>query len=317
MQEPFPSESDIKEGISLICAVKNRNENLNKALGTWIKNPDINEIVIVDWDSDEPIGEVVEKYQDGRITLAHVPNQPKWVLTWAYNLAARLTSYSKILKLDADILLSNDFFKKCELTPASFLAGNWRNMKSEDEKHISGQMFLYRDDFFSINGFDERITTYGYDEEDLYDRLEMGIEKILKERKNFLRYRWTSRIRLRKVLPPALREKYAKFFLKCQQEKQIKRKNKHKYERKDIPMTCLKHLTHSNDTRVAYQDVDPNKLIEEAKLNRFKVTEPWNKQYEMKQFEISKLDENTLLCRMKDSTSTSLHYLDQKQTVAV
>ena len=306
MQITFPSEFEVKEGVSLICAVKNRNESLSQALNTWIKRSEIDEIIIVDWDSDEPVKDIVEEYQDGRIKIAHVPNQPKWILSWAYNLAARLTSHSKILKLDADIFLSDDFFEKCELESGSFFAGNWRIAQSEDDEHLSGQMFLHRSNFFSVNGFDERITTYGYDEEDLYDRLEMGIDKIAMERKKWKQLKWTSRIRLRKMLPPVLREKYAKLFINYQQSKLLNRKTKSKMKRKDIPLECLSHIAHSNDMRVAHQDVNPDKLIDEAKLNRCKVTIPWSDAFTMKEFEISAQDGNVMLCKMKDYSTLNV-----------
>jgi len=305
MQFSFPSEHEIKEGVSLICAVKNRNENLDKALGTWIKHPEVDEIIIVDWDSDEPIEDVAKKHQDGRIKVAHVPNQPRWILSWAYNLAARLTSYSKILKLDADILLSDDFFQECELSPKSFFAGNLRKAVSRNDVYLNGQMFLYRKDFFSVNGFDERITTYGHDEDDLYGRLELGIKRITAERSKMGKLRWYSLIRFRTFLPPIIRKRYAKIYSNIQLKKQDKQKVKGIYERKDIPLGCMKHIEHSDLLRVAHQDVNPKNLMIEGKKNRILAKTPWSNAFIMKQFEISKLDENEFLCRAKDHATLS------------
>ncbi|MCF8359105.1 MAG: glycosyltransferase [Prolixibacteraceae bacterium] len=176
MLNPFLKE--IKEGISVFTAVKNRSDFLDRALKTWTKNNLINEIIIVDWSSDDSLYEIIDKYQDGRILLATVKDQKSWVLSEAYNLAARLTTHNKILKLDADIEITEDFFDKNILKPGTFITGNWRTAKDENETHLNGDVFLFRNDFFKVNGYNEYITTYGWDDSDLYTRLsESGLER--------------------------------------------------------------------------------------------------------------------------------------------
>ena len=64
-------------GISLITAVKNRQETLEVALQTWLTHVQIDEIIIVDWGSDESLIPLVQKYQNGKIILAVVSDQPK------------------------------------------------------------------------------------------------------------------------------------------------------------------------------------------------------------------------------------------------
>jgi len=44
-----PLNTEIKEGISLITAVKNRKESFKEALKTWVAFEEIDEIIIVDW----------------------------------------------------------------------------------------------------------------------------------------------------------------------------------------------------------------------------------------------------------------------------
>jgi GT2 family glycosyltransferase len=44
---------------------------------------------------------------------------------------------------------------------------------------LGGLMYIYREDFDAVNGYNEYIQTYGYDDIDLYDRLQaMGLKKI-------------------------------------------------------------------------------------------------------------------------------------------
>jgi len=174
-----PFLTGITEGISLITAVKNRKESLEEALQTWLTHPEINEIIIVDWDSEQSLSSLVDKYQNGRIILARVVEQPLWILSLAYNLSARLTSRKVILKVDADVKILPGFFKKHILTPGMFYAGNWRTSRDENETHLNGNMFLFRDDFFRVNGYNENIRTYGWDDSDLYERLnKSGLNRL-------------------------------------------------------------------------------------------------------------------------------------------
>lgn len=173
-----PLSTEIREGISLFTAVKDRTESLEEALQTWLLQPMIEEIIILDWDSRESLLPLVRKYQDGRIFLAVARNQPKWILSYACNLAARLTSRSCILKMDADVKVLPGFFEKHTLQPGLFHCGNWRKHRNVNELHLNGIVFLRREDFFRVNGYNEYIKFYGWDDSDLYQRLEAaGMER--------------------------------------------------------------------------------------------------------------------------------------------
>lgn len=167
-----PNANQIEKGISLCTAIKNRAEIFEDALKTWVKHDEIDEIIIVDWTSDESLLPLVQKYQNGKIFLARVENQEKWILAPAFNLAARLTSKDKILKLDADVKLLPGFFQKHELKTGMFYSGDWRKARNENETHLNGNLFLYRTDFFKVNGYNEFFKTYGWDDTDLFSRLE-------------------------------------------------------------------------------------------------------------------------------------------------
>ena len=167
-----PLNGNVEEGISLFTAVKNRREMLEKSLQTWVLQEQIDEIIIVDWASDESLVPLIEQYQDGRIFLAVVQNQPKWILSHAYNLAARLTTKSMLLKMDADVKILPGFFDQHQLTQGRFYTGNWKIARNDNEKHLHGISFMFREDFFRVNGYNEFIKTYGWDDIDLYDRLE-------------------------------------------------------------------------------------------------------------------------------------------------
>jgi len=164
--------SEVSNGISLFTALKNRSSLFEKALASWVLIDDIDEIIVVDWSSDESIKPIIDIYQNGKIKLIHVLDQKGWSQPIAFNLASRFTSKDKILKIDADIELGKDFFVYNILLPNHFMTGNYLTARNENESHLNGTIFLYRDDFFKVNCYNESLVVYGYDDSDLYNRLE-------------------------------------------------------------------------------------------------------------------------------------------------
>lgn len=159
-------------GVSLVTCCKNRNDNLFRALPSWTAHPDISEIVIVDWCSDDPVEEdmISRGLSDGRIRVVRVDDEPRWILSYAFNVGFRAASCERILKVDADIVLSEDFFEKNVLDPNTFIAGNWRRAE-EGQQYINGFFYLMKSDLAHVGGFNEFITTYGWDDDELYHRL--------------------------------------------------------------------------------------------------------------------------------------------------
>ena len=50
-----PIRPEGRPGISLVTCAMNRTQNLLRALPSWLANPEISEIVVVDWSSDMPV----------------------------------------------------------------------------------------------------------------------------------------------------------------------------------------------------------------------------------------------------------------------
>ncbi len=184
-EKPIPPIVDERQGInldkhvtrvgtgtSLVTCCMNRNENLVKAIPSWIDCDDINEIIIVDWSSDEPVHEYLKKsgIADKRIKVVRVDDQPRWILSYAFNIGFRAASFDKILKTDADIVVYPEFFEKNTLSKSTFIAGDWR-IAEKGQEHINGFFYVHREDLMNIKGFNEYITTYGWDDDDIYQRL--------------------------------------------------------------------------------------------------------------------------------------------------
>lgn len=167
-----PIRAEGYPGISLVTCAMNRSENLIKALPSWLANTEISEVVIVDWSSDIPVETdlINAGIHDPRIRILRIDGEPRWVLTYAFNAGFRAAACEQILKVDADIVLSPDFFQRNHLMPGSFIAGNWRAVEV-DQAHVNGFFFISRKALHQVGGFNEHITTYGWDDDDIYDRL--------------------------------------------------------------------------------------------------------------------------------------------------
>jgi hypothetical protein len=156
----------------VVTATRNRTENLLQALPSWLAHPQVREVVIVDWSSDVPVAAslAVAGIRDPRLRVARVEGEAAWVLTWAFNLGFRLARHGCILKADADIRLAPGFFAANPLASGQAITGNWRTAPPGQE-YINGLFYIHRADLARVQGFNEHITRYGWDDDELYDRL--------------------------------------------------------------------------------------------------------------------------------------------------
>jgi len=161
------------KGLSIVTCSMNRSSNLFKSIENWNQINSINEIIVVDWSSDTRIkySDLLQPNKGKDIKLIRVENQPKWILSHAFNLGASFVQYDKLLKLDADILLSSNFLSEHFLSDSSFYRGNWKIARDENELHLNGQLYCKTKDFWRVNGYHEGIVTYGWDDSDIYNRL--------------------------------------------------------------------------------------------------------------------------------------------------
>lgn len=159
-------------GVSLVTCARNRTENLLRAMPSWLRHNEIKEIIVVDWSSDQSVNGAIRQAigDDPRIKVIRAKGQSRWILTYAYNLGFRAASCKWLLKADADIVLSPDFFERNPIADRVFIAGDWRQAK-EGQEHVNGLFYVNRDDLVAGGGFNEYITTYGWDDTELYDRL--------------------------------------------------------------------------------------------------------------------------------------------------
>ena len=78
--------------------------------------------------------------------------------------------YDFILKLDSDHLLAPEFITSLPELSTSSLVRFYSNY-SPESKYLSGIFLVSSSLLLNVNGFDERIRTYGWDESDLFSRI--------------------------------------------------------------------------------------------------------------------------------------------------
>lgn len=164
--------------VSIVTSSMNRHSNIIISLYNWLSFDNITEIIIVDWCSDEMIEDLIPTNiklnpNYNKIKIITVRNYNKWVLSYAFNLGFYHCTKNIVLKLDSDISLSQDFFDKNYIKNNEYAHGTWKDVSS-----FNGQFLCFRNDLNKIKWFDQIIVTYGWDDSDLYERM----NKICKEK---------------------------------------------------------------------------------------------------------------------------------------
>lgn len=170
----------IKEGTSTLICIKDRTSHLLKNINSWLSF-DTNELIILDWSSNELLLPIILNYKDNRIRYVRVENETKYIRSYAQNLGAKLCRYNKLLKLDADIQIKNpNFLSEHPIKHGEFYVSDYLCARDSNERFTHGITYLYIEDYFKVNGYNEFITDYGWDDSDFTIRLLLaGLDKKL------------------------------------------------------------------------------------------------------------------------------------------
>ena len=161
----------IKSGNVITTACMNRNSNLKEAIKSWIKVKDLNQIIIIDYNSKEKVSETLKDINCDLIKIIRVNNVEKWCASKAFNLAVKCVDYSNIYKLDCESIITDDFIIKIPINKYSFYRGDNRIVNSNNDLQIQGVLICNYFNLIKINGYNENITTYGWEDDELYNRL--------------------------------------------------------------------------------------------------------------------------------------------------
>jgi hypothetical protein len=161
-------------------------EILKVNIMSWLNFSEIGEIVIVDWNSKQPLYDLLKL--DKRIKIVRVEDQKYFNISQAFNLALDNSTLEYVLKLDTDYFLNPyyNFFKSHPVQNDSFYTGCWSYCQENNDipkpifQHLSGLCYARREYLIAVKGYNEHFTGYGYDDTDLHNRiLASGKRKII------------------------------------------------------------------------------------------------------------------------------------------
>lgn len=172
------------KNVSIVCASMNRTNALKVSLNSWLLNEKFKEIIIVDWSSAENLKNL-EKL-DNRIKVVIIPDKKYFDISKAYNIGIKNCSQEWILKMDVDYILNPyyDIFEEYlnHIQDDEILTGSYNDSLLDNKlgflEYLNGLIFLKKEAFNDINGYNENFQGYGFDDEDLYLRLNQKYKRL-------------------------------------------------------------------------------------------------------------------------------------------
>lgn len=165
---------------TILTAVRNRTSQLELALPSWMRS-DCSQILIVDYSSSKPVEESLSglSISDSRIKIVRVSGKNRWWLSDAFNIGLSLVETALVLKLDADHEIDATGVREQLPGIGEFVTGSHLHSRM-NQQYTNGAISCHSDDLKKIGGWDARISTYGWDDSDLYERLEfLGLRHLL------------------------------------------------------------------------------------------------------------------------------------------
>ncbi len=162
--------------VGIATACMNRELNLVRAIPSWLKSG-ADKIHIIDWNSNVNLKEFIEDKlgENEKVKFFRIKNKKKWVLTHSFNLALSSLDTDFIAKFDCDHICQENIFKEIDLKKGSFYRFNFKDNKIGTNGAFISDRNLLED----VNFFDERIISYGWDESDLFERIQEFAKSII------------------------------------------------------------------------------------------------------------------------------------------
>lgn len=164
-QAPLPS-------LDLLTPCRNRTEHLLTSLPSWLANPLIRQIVIVDFSSSEPLADRIAQHtnqrEQERLRVIRVEHEALWRQGRAQNVGLQASDADLVLKVDADIAVGDlsGYVTAMEREPNLFFKGFSKLGTS------SGLCLFRRRAGQRIGGYHDHLSGWGGDDVDFYRRLQ-------------------------------------------------------------------------------------------------------------------------------------------------
>lgn len=159
--------NDLK--LSLCTRFKDRLLHITQTLPTWVRIPEIDEIVITDYNSQKDnIISLLKKINDKRVTLLKVPGVMGFDRGRCHNIGIGHAQGNLILNIDADILLSPSILRTIRPDNSlNFYVSSIDNRK----KGYYGSCIFFKEMWKKVNGYVEGFNTWGCEDINFYARL--------------------------------------------------------------------------------------------------------------------------------------------------
>jgi hypothetical protein len=179
--------------ISVSQPCKNREINLVNSINSYIYNDIIDDIVIVDFNSDNNLKEYLEKHIDKKyfykINIIEITTDVQYLASIANNIGLYFSKNEIILKLDADTVINNsfEFFEKYfsydfEKNIVHF---DWTKADNENQKHLNGSFFTTKTNLKNIGYHNQNCLFYGWEDSDIKINHALNKEHVYIENKYF------------------------------------------------------------------------------------------------------------------------------------
>lgn len=146
------------KNLTAVTCSMNRTKNLNECIKSTKTIKQIKNHVVIDWSSETEIS-----IDDPFINLFRIDGEKQWWLTRAYNVGFNMAKNDYILKIDADTLISEELINKTQYI-------NYDLIVFKENKNDYGNFIIKKSLIEKINGFNEFIWGWGWDDHDFIKR---------------------------------------------------------------------------------------------------------------------------------------------------
>lgn len=154
--------------LSLVTTCKNRFQFLSKSMKSYIDQPLISEVIIVDFDSDNSVHEELKAIASmEKVKVLRVDDQPIWKIGLAQNIGLSFVKNDIFLKIDSDVGILNidKYFE-------SVKAGDFSYIRGMHSKGTSSGLIMAKKELWQkVGGYNDWLMGWGYDDSDFYERI--------------------------------------------------------------------------------------------------------------------------------------------------
>ena len=147
----------------------NRHDRVNLCIESWLRWDMCDDIVVVDWSSSPP----VESISNDKLTMLRVDNEKYFSLAKAYNKGIAACRNDVVVKIDIDYVLL-DVKKMTYLVKENDFDTHFVHGGGHGANYMGFCVFNKKHNI----RYNEQFQGYGFDDQDLYRRLQdIGIKK--------------------------------------------------------------------------------------------------------------------------------------------